>query len=187
MGHPHRRLPRLNHPPRPALIPHTAAVTVGWRYWRLPAGTARLRSVNQRGIDWVPGEALAARCGTGHPAPAGGCACGIYATLQLATLLDHGLCLGPDPMVLGTVTLWGEVIDDGGGSLRGQFAYPADLGLIVGATGPAGDPAPGLARLRAYGVPARTFTAAEAIGDISSRMAEFLAMSRPARPLPRNP
>lgn len=154
-----------------------AGAAVGWRYWRLPAAPALLRSVTMLGVDWRPGHPLVARCGNaGHAAPAEGCACGVYATRGRAALLDHGVCLGPGHVVLGTVALWGSVIDDGDGALRGQYAYPASLDLVVG-PGPGGT-GPLLDRLGAYGVRVGTVAVADAVGEISARMAAFQAMSR---------
>ena len=72
-----------------------------------------LRSVSQRRFLWPVERPLRAVCtGGGHPAPAGGCNCGIYGARDLETLRVHGLCLSPDPLVVGEVALWGRVISD---------------------------------------------------------------------------
>lgn len=166
-----------------------AGAVVGWRYWRLPAGQlvgdpGGLRSVTSRGVEWAPGRPLVARCrAAGHRAPAEGCACGIYASSDRDVLLDHGICLGPDPVVLGTVALWGVVVDDGGGALRGEIAYPVTLALVVpeaaaAAEAPSGTVQEALDRLAAYGVPLTTVSAADALGPVSAAIAAFQAMSR---------
>jgi len=135
-------------------------------------------------VEWQPGRPLVARCrAAGHRAPAEGCACGVYASADRDALLDHGVCLGSDPVVLGTVALWGTVIDDGGGALRGEIAYPSSLALVV--PGESGEPMAGgaavdraLDGLAPYGVPLATVSVTDALGSISAAIATFQAMSR---------
>ncbi len=110
----------------------------GWRVWNLrldrdghpellPAGS---------GVDaWRPRHAVRARCGKPtllragrpHEAPDPRCTCGIYARRQL----DRSPRVTPSypvPPVVGTVSLWGRVIEHEDG-WRGAFAYPSRLTL----------------------------------------------------------
>lgn len=154
---------------------------VGWRYWLLHPGL-RLGSVSHRRIEWHPGQPLRAVCLTGgHAAPSLGCACGIHASADRGSLLDHGLCLVPGvPLIIGRVGLWGAIVTDEHG-WRGEFAYPVDLSLVVPAheTGQAPELLAGLAR---YGVAVGTVTAAEAVGEVSAAILTFQAMSSPPAP-----
>lgn len=168
-----------------------ADAVLGWRYWQLPAGERQLRSVTHRRVVWRTGSAHQARCLTsGHAAPSEGCACGIHAAVDLASLHAHGLCLGPEALIVGQVRLWGRVVEDGsdggagGGNgqyeptgLRGEFAYPLHLCLVAGTVEDARVEEI-LRCLAAYGVAVTTMPASEAIGDVSAAILAFLAMSR---------
>ena len=111
----------------------------GWRIWNvsddaehprlLPAGS---------GVDaWEPMQAVEARCavpsllsraGGRHVAPALGCTCGIYASRSL-DVFERPRPAWPPPCVVGTVSLWGTVIEHERG-WRARFAYPVRLGLV---------------------------------------------------------
>ena len=109
----------------------------GWRVWNLgfreglpallPAGS---------GVDdpWPLRRAARARCGTSsllrgtrrpHDAPDPACTCGIYARRSL-DLSPRVAPAYPVPPVVGTVSLWGRVIEHELG-WRGALAYPARL------------------------------------------------------------
>jgi hypothetical protein len=149
---------------------------VGWRYWQVVPDAGVLRSVSQRRFQWKPGRPLRAWCVTGgHAAPARACDCGVYAATDLQTLKAHGLCLAPERLVVGTVDLWGRVVDDGDG-VRGEFAYPSRL-LLVEGIGP-GDRSSVMDCLAAYGVPVGTIPLEDAVGDVSAATLAFQAMSR---------
>jgi hypothetical protein len=151
----------------------------GWRYWQL-SPRRRLRSVTQRGFEWQPGQALRAQCvEIGHPAPAERCNCGVYANPELEALRQHGLCLAPEAIVVGQVALWGKVVVDEP-SLRGEFAYPARLSLVVDSLAD-GTPAEDLLEgLTAYGVPVHSTSLDDAVAGMSRDMLKFQAMSRRA-------
>ena len=151
----------------------------GWRYWQL-SPRQLLRSVTQRGFEWPPNQVLKAVCvEIGHPAPADRCNCGIYANPELEALRQHGLCLAPDVIVLGQVALWGKVVDDEP-SLRGEFAYPARLSLVVDSLIDDTPVDTLLGGLTAYGVPVHSTTLDEAVAGMSKDMLKFQAMSRRA-------
>ncbi|HEX2699445.1 MAG TPA: hypothetical protein VHM89_04475 [Acidimicrobiales bacterium] len=155
---------------RPASDPAT-----GWRYWQLrPDGL--LRSVTHRRVTWAPGRALVARCLIGgHDAPAPGCACGIHAEPSLDALRRQGLCMAPaEPLVVGQVSLWGDVVTDGHG-LRAGLAYPASLALVWTAREPDPD---ALAALAAYCGSVSTMAPGDALGDVAAAVLDFQAMSR---------
>lgn len=111
----------------------------GWRIWNLSddrSGTL-LRPAGS-GVDaWTPRRRAEARCGApsllsmgrgSHAAPELSCRCGIYAGRSLE-VFDRPRPAWPPPPVVGTVALWGKVIEHERG-WRGRFAYPSRLGLV---------------------------------------------------------
>lgn len=149
----------------------------GWRYWQL-SPRRLLRSVTQGSFEWQPGRVLRARCvEIGHPAPAERCNCGIYANPELDALRQHGLCLAPEVIVVGQVALWGKVVVDEP-SLRGEFAYPARLSLVVDSLVDGTPAATLLEGLTAYGVPVHSTTLDDAVAGMSRDMLKFQAMAR---------
>ena len=113
----------------------------GWRTWLVVQGHdgARLASVSFPAL-WPRGKRLSAECGRGfhtgagpplrieHRAPSLDCSCGIYASRSLDES-ERPRPAWPPPCVVGTVALWGRGIEHEIG-WRGQFAYPARLGLV---------------------------------------------------------
>jgi len=173
--------PARGRPPGPGLTEpaeHDRADPVfGWRYWQLSPARL-LRSVTQRGFEWLPGRVLRAVClEIGHPAPATRCNCGIYANPDIEALRQHGLCLVPDVIVVGQVALWGKVFVDEP-SYRGQFAYPARLSLVVDSLIDDTPPDALVAGLEAYGVPVHRTTLDQAVAGMSADMLRFQAMAR---------
>jgi hypothetical protein len=115
----------------PALVPE--AVT-GWRMWRLergPDGCLLLRSLF-KGAAWPARDALRARCNRSialharHQVPERSCSCGIYAAASYRRLRTAGVIDGGAPAVLGTVSMWGRVVEHAGG-YRAELAYPSRL------------------------------------------------------------
>jgi hypothetical protein len=112
----------------------------GWRAWRLALDRRGVSLVpNGRGRPWPKQKAADAGCWRhrSHDAPVAACTCGLYATND-RTLLDRAR----SPSVVGTVALWGRVIQHSLG-WRAEFAYPQRLGLVChvclsqrGVTGP---------------------------------------------------
>lgn len=111
----------------------------GWRIWNLSHGAdgARLRPAGSGVQGWEPGRAFQARCGLPrwlnggigrHTAPDIRCRCGIYAGTSLEAF-PRPRPAWPPPPVVGTVSLWGTVIEHDRG-WRGEFAYPARLRLV---------------------------------------------------------
>jgi hypothetical protein len=113
---------------------------VGWRIWNLSNDAAAPRLLpagSGVGDVWQPMQVMTARCGVlsilkigrrRHEAPDIGCSCGIYASRSLDES-ERPRPAWPPPCVVGTVALWGRVIEHEIG-WRGQFAYPARLGLV---------------------------------------------------------
>ncbi len=111
----------------------------GWRIWNLSedADGPRLRPAGS-GVDaWEPQRAMEARCGLPHlltrslgphTAPDIRCRCGIYAGRSLATF-PRPRPAWPPPPVVGTVALWGTVVEHERG-WRARYAYPARLRLV---------------------------------------------------------
>ena len=90
------------------------------------------------GVDhWRPRRASEARCAVPrllrasigkHAAPDIRCQCGIYASRSL-DLFERPRPAWPPTPVVGTVSLWGTVIEHERG-WRGRFAYPSRLRLV---------------------------------------------------------
>lgn len=111
----------------------------GWRVWTLSESEdePRLQPAGS-GVDaWEPRRAVEARCGASpllgrgsgrHRAPDIRCTCGIYAGRTL-TAFERPRPAWPPPPVVGTVSLWGTVIEHERG-WRGQFAYPSRVRLV---------------------------------------------------------
>lgn len=125
---------------------------------------------------WRPDEPQKARCLiSGHAAPNPGCACGIHAEPSLGALREQGLCVAPAlPLVVGEVSLWGDVVTDDHG-LRAELAYPTALSLVSADALP--DPA-SLVALARYCGQAGIVTPAEALGDVAASILAFQAISR---------
>lgn len=108
---------------------------IGWRMWRLrrrPGGGLLLESPT-RPHPWLPMRPSRAQCpltvGRGRP-PHEGCACGLYAAASPERLRVSGVPLaGPGCSVVGTVAMWGRVIEHQTG-FRGELAYPDRMRLV---------------------------------------------------------
>ena len=111
----------------------------GWRVWEVAGGpdAPRLRSLVRRDCRWPVGAPLTADCPSGEPpgappaheAPEPGCWCGIHAFADDGEALRTLAGLGREldgPVVIGTVRLWGRVVQCTRG-LRGQHGYPGEL------------------------------------------------------------
>jgi len=101
-----------------------------WRAWTLTGradGTRlRLRPVGGRAHPWPPGKPAVATCKHGrmHSAPDLECSCGLHGTHAVEILRRT-----KNPSVLGTVSLWGRVVEHELG-YRAQYAYPQHLRLV---------------------------------------------------------
>jgi hypothetical protein len=112
----------------------------GWRVWNLsvgPEGSPRLHPVSSDGHAWPPRRAVDARCELPrmltigrrqHEAPDPDCRCGIYAARSL-TDFERPRPAWPPPSVVGTVSLWGRVIEHESG-WRAAHAYPVRLRVV---------------------------------------------------------
>jgi hypothetical protein len=99
----------------------------GFRAWRL---TLDRRGVSLvpigKGRPWPRLEVATARCWRHrrHRAPVVACSCGLYAASDAALLRR-----ARSPSAVGTVALWGRVVQHARG-WRGEFAYPQRLALV---------------------------------------------------------
>lgn len=177
---------RWRKPPEPpataaaegAIVPDYPEALCAWRLWEVDDvdGAPRLRSLYRLSF-WPVGAPLEARCEAQrlrlsrrprHAAPTETCTCGIYAApfehIRRKLAVDGGLppgCL----FVLGTVSLWGDVLECERG-WRAALAYPRHLFVPRGLPG-AAERAVGL---RDYGVPVElleTSTIADALDDVA--------------------
>ena len=101
---------------------------VAWRAWGLSGqcGTLRLRPVGRFARPWPPRRPVEASCGHWrfHRAPSLGCTCGVHATRE-PELLQRAR----GPAVVGTVALWGTIVEHALG-YRARFGYPQRLCLV---------------------------------------------------------
>lgn len=149
----------------------------GWRYWQL-TDDRRLRSVALRRFVWPPGQPLRAACVAGrHRPPAPGCGCGLYAAADLDGLRARDQCLSADPLVVGEVALWGEVLDADDG-YRAELAEPASLWLVADTLAPAELDAARADLATAYAVPVETTSLDRAVSEISATLMANEAMAR---------
>lgn len=118
---------------------HLEEPIAGWRVWNLSEGETGPRLLPAgSGVDsWQPRQASVARCGAPgiliagigrHAAPDIRCRCGIYASRSL-DVFERPRPAWPPAPVIGTVSLWGTVIEHERG-WRGQFAYPSRVRLV---------------------------------------------------------
>lgn len=103
---------------------------LAWRTWTLngsPDGAeVRLLPLFGDGRPWPvrgPARASCVRRGR-HRVPGLECTCGLYATHGLDALRHSR-----DPAVLGTVALWGRIVEHATG-FRAEYAYPQRLRLV---------------------------------------------------------
>jgi hypothetical protein len=108
--------------------PLVAGPVVGWRAWQLSGrgSSFRLRPVGAHGRAWPPRRVAVANCWhlRFHRAPNLSCTCGLYATRE-----SELLRLATARTVIGTVALWGTVIEHAFG-YRAHFGYPDRLRLV---------------------------------------------------------
>ncbi|HEY2742094.1 MAG TPA: hypothetical protein VGI69_07945 [Gaiellaceae bacterium] len=161
-----------------ALVPDYAEPLCAWRLWEVEDvdSVPRLRSLYRLSF-WPVGAPFEARCEAQrlrlpgrprHAAPSETCSCGIYGApfelIRKSLAVDDGLPPWP-PFVIGTVSLWGDVLECERG-WRAALAYPSRLFVPLGSPG-ATDRAVGL---RDYGVPVDVLearTIADALDDVA--------------------
>jgi hypothetical protein len=103
---------------------------IAWRAWtltgRADATGLRLRPVAGRRLPWPPMRPAQAACKNAkiHRAPDFACSCGLHGTHSTDALRRT-----KNPTVLGTVALWGRVIEHELG-YRAEFAYPQRVRLV---------------------------------------------------------
>ncbi len=125
-------------------LDHSAEPIEGWRAWRLHRaedGDLRIAPTTPR-PDWEPGVPIHATCSGAHEreymiynpelaafhrSPEPGCTCGVHAMKDPRRLRRSRP--GKSAGVIGTVAMWGRVIEHTKG-WRAEFAYPARLRLI---------------------------------------------------------
>lgn len=119
--------------------PDLVEVITGWRGWTL-SRCGRLEALGKDTV-WPAKRALEAECQRGgtmsryvgsvshHLAPAWDCTCGVWAFKDLDRLVAALGSQYSGVRVIGTVSLWGRVIETENG-YRAQYAYPAELWLL---------------------------------------------------------
>jgi hypothetical protein len=103
---------------------------MGWRVWTLHSNLRetelRMLPISGNAAPWPPFVPASASCPRRrkHPVPGLDCTCGLHATRGV-TLLHRAR----NPAVMGTVALWGRVVEHELG-YRAQYAYPQRLMLV---------------------------------------------------------
>lgn len=132
-------------------LPDYTEVMVGWRAWQIVmrAGVPLVQSITGR-LVWPARQRVEAYCRKPHAVPFRGCMCGLYSAKTREHLMDLGYNGYSDPntRAIGTVSLWGKVIE-GDQGWRAEFAYPREMYVAYEAY----ELAAGLQD--AYGVPVR--------------------------------
>jgi len=132
-------------PPQLPRAPDYVGTLIGWRGWDVndDCGLVSLGSTNL----WEPKRITRARCNRhySHAAPHRDCACGFWSFKDQRQMTNVLRDYVGDVKVIGTVEIWGRVIECKNG-YRSEYAYPKELWLL-------GD---GLESLSwTYGVPVR--------------------------------
>lgn len=154
---------------RSGQAPDFVEPVIGWRYWRVVKcrGSFYLSSLFNN-IAWAPGVPIDAHClafvrAAKHPSPSPTCHCGVYASRRDAVDWQLVGRRAFAPLVLGTVSLWGLVVEAERG-WRAGHAYPERLYVpAVGTELRERDHAIAAA-LRVYGVPVNTVLVEHAFG-----------------------
>jgi hypothetical protein len=147
-GEPARRVTKPAHNAEP--VPDQVVAITGWRAWSILrlAGETRLKAISWNAL-WPAKEKMVARCINNlavpdqngiarqilqeedwrKQSPAADCCCGLWAFPDAETLmamLRESYC---GVAVVGTVDLWGRVIEHSNG-YRAQYGYPKELWLL---------------------------------------------------------
>jgi hypothetical protein len=105
-----------------------AEPVLAWRAWNLGSirGVPHLTPVGADRRPWPPGRPAEASCvrSARHRAPSPGCTCGLHGAKGVELLRRTR-----GPVAIGTVALWGLVIEHELG-YRAEFAYPQHLRLV---------------------------------------------------------
>ncbi len=108
--------------------PLVAGPVVAWRAWALSGHEEmlRLRPVGRYARPWPLRRPVEAGCGHWrfHRAPSIGCTCGVHATREPELLRR-----ARGPVVVGTVALWGTIVEHALG-YRATYGYPLRLCLV---------------------------------------------------------
>jgi hypothetical protein len=142
----------LDNPDPKFTTPDYMETLTGWRVWSVSHGKLESLGVNEW---WKPRRAVPARCNrssltlfgnphSGDDSPSHSCTCGYWSFKSENELKDVARDY-EDIAVVGTVSIWGKVIECENG-YRSEYAYPKELWLLK----------PGLEFLSwTYGVPVR--------------------------------
>jgi len=125
-------------------VPDSITMLTGYRAWRVnhkENGEWRLKAVGQD-TTWEPKKKMEAVCATSrgngsqpggqrHPVPQRDCTCGFWAfkSIDMLPAALHGQGHRNEIRVIGSVDLWGRVIETEHG-FRAQYAYPKELWLL---------------------------------------------------------
>jgi len=131
-------------PKQPDRSPDYVHTLTAWRGWSIDDG--RLAALGYD-YQWKEKRARRATCrNEKHPAPQMKCGCGFWSFKTLDLLTQAMANYTVDVKVIGTVEIWGRVIECENG-FRSEYAYPKELWLLED----------GLESLSwEYGVPVRT-------------------------------
>lgn len=110
-------------------MPDMVQVITAWRGWALTGGL-RLKALGGN-HEWPCREIMQATCSSGgaHVAPDWNCNCGVWAFKDVDSLVAAIGGKYRAVKVIGSVSLWGKVIETENG-YRAQYAYPSELWLL---------------------------------------------------------
>lgn len=112
------------------IMPDYTSTLVGWRGWKVNGD--RLHALGTSEF-WTAKKAVRAKCSSGspkgHPSPSKDCTCGYWSFHSIELLTEALQPYIGSAIVLGTVDLWGRVIECENG-YRSEYAYPKELWLL---------------------------------------------------------
>lgn len=112
---------------KPHRIPDVTHTLVAWRGWAVDNGGLEALGSDAR---WIPKQLQHAVCRHyNHEAPAWDCSCGYWSFKGRESALQAMSRYEEDIAVIGTVEIWGRVIECENG-WRSEFAYPKELWLL---------------------------------------------------------
>lgn len=109
-------------------MPDYTHTLTGWRGWIVQNGV--LKALGMSGV-WTPKKITAAEClnKANHACPSSACSCGYWSFKTLENLTEVLSGYTNSVQVIGSVEVWGKVIDCEKG-FRSEFAYPKELWLL---------------------------------------------------------
>jgi hypothetical protein len=114
-------------PPAPEKSPDYVHTLTAWRGWNVTYGMLTALGSPHT---WKPKGVDKARCLINyHPAPEKNCSCGFWSFRNFKDLIEAMKPYADKVQVIGTVEIWGRVIECMNG-FRSEYSYPKELWLL---------------------------------------------------------